>query len=333
MIVDEAQESIKSSTQPRMKLEMALLKMASLAHAADLRTALQQLDRLEKMARDGKLPAAPPPEMTTPKAVTPQPTTNSQPEAPTNYADEAPKATVREPEAPKQTASDPAPSEPGTLAENESADTTEASTNDASPESKQPDDPPKQASTPKKEPAPTEAASPSTLAPSLFGTPALKKSPRSAAPDDTEAKALFADAGTVQTLTRVEVATDPLLARIEALWPRYVQSVKTDRIHVGSLLQHTIPLSVESNTVTVGVPDEFHRRLLSSQQPCRLKHLVEMTPDSITNLTLTIHEDLDDSTPETVKQDVDPHAYMQRKREENPVIQAIFEQFGGELVW
>ncbi|HMB93829.1 MAG TPA: DNA polymerase III subunit gamma/tau, partial [Rhodothermales bacterium] len=56
MIVDEAQESIKSSTQPRMKLEMALLKMASLAHAADLRTALQQLDRLEKMAREGKLP-------------------------------------------------------------------------------------------------------------------------------------------------------------------------------------------------------------------------------------------------------------------------------------
>jgi hypothetical protein len=38
------------------------------------------------------------------------------------------------------------------------------------------------------------------------------------------------------------------------------------------------------------------------------------------------------ATPETAPQ-IDPLEYFNRKREENPVVRAIFEQFGGELVW
>lgn len=328
MIVDEAQESIKSSTQPRMKLEMALLKMASLAHAADLRTALQQLDRLEKLAREGKLPAAAPEPSLPPEA---------------DYTAKPSTATIREPETPNpatppSSAPEPQPSEPAVSAAVE--DTSEPTDVAPEPGSKKPADPPEAvpvASPAKQEPTPdpAPATTPSTLAPSLFGTPALQKTPRRTETDDTEAKALLADVGThqVQTLTQVAVADDPVLAQIEALWPRYVQAVKTDRIHVGSLLQHTAPLHVASQTLTIGVPDAFHRRLLSSQHAFLLKHLVDMMSEPITTLTFTIQENLDDSTPKTVKQDLDPHAYMQKKRQENPVIQAIFEQFGGELVW
>ena len=57
MIVDDTEDKIRDSRQPRLKLELALLKMAALGHAADLRDTLHQLTRLEKLAREGKLPA------------------------------------------------------------------------------------------------------------------------------------------------------------------------------------------------------------------------------------------------------------------------------------
>ena len=77
MLASEAEEAMASSTQPRLRLEMALLKMASLAQTADLRDALAKLDRLEKMAREGKLPALPDADATS--VPSPSPSTPAQP--------------------------------------------------------------------------------------------------------------------------------------------------------------------------------------------------------------------------------------------------------------
>ena len=97
--------------------------------------------------------------------------------------------------------------------------------------------------------------------------------------------------------------------------------------------QHATPLHLEADAVTVGVPDAFHQRLLGNQHAFLVKHLQAFDLEEISRLTFTVREDLEASTPEQAASDVDPHEYMQRKRQENPVIQAIFEQFGGELVW
>jgi DNA polymerase-3 subunit gamma/tau len=56
----DAEDDIKQSPQPRLKLETVLLKMAQLRPAADLRTVLEKIDRLEQMAEDGELPDAVP---------------------------------------------------------------------------------------------------------------------------------------------------------------------------------------------------------------------------------------------------------------------------------
>jgi len=56
MITGEAEEDIKNTSQPRLKLEMALLKMASLTRSADLRTVLGKIDRLERMVDEGEIP-------------------------------------------------------------------------------------------------------------------------------------------------------------------------------------------------------------------------------------------------------------------------------------
>ena len=57
-IAGDAQDEVKNSPQPRLKLETTLLKMAQMRRAADLQTVLQKIDRLEQMAEEGEIPAA-----------------------------------------------------------------------------------------------------------------------------------------------------------------------------------------------------------------------------------------------------------------------------------
>ncbi len=59
MIAGEAEEDIKNTSQPRLKLEMSLLKMTSITRSADLRTMLDKIDRLEQMVDAGEIPDLP----------------------------------------------------------------------------------------------------------------------------------------------------------------------------------------------------------------------------------------------------------------------------------
>jgi len=59
MITGEAEEDIKNTSQPRLKLEMSLLKMTSITRSADLRTMLDKIDRLERMVDAGEIPDLP----------------------------------------------------------------------------------------------------------------------------------------------------------------------------------------------------------------------------------------------------------------------------------
>ena len=52
----DAEDDIKQSPQPRLRLETTLLKMAQLRRTADLREVLEKIDRLEQMAEAGELP-------------------------------------------------------------------------------------------------------------------------------------------------------------------------------------------------------------------------------------------------------------------------------------
>ncbi|MFQ5568978.1 MAG: DNA polymerase III subunit gamma/tau [Rhodothermales bacterium] len=314
MVVDETEESIKSSAHPRMKLEMALLKMAALSRSTDLREALQHLDRLETLAREGTLSPG----------STPPPLETSDPKAPPVHVLPIPPpppdvASVEDVETPsEETGQPPAPVEDTSEHTDAPAPEPEEDTPPPAPDYREQPSPP---------PRPPDY-------PSLFGPPALqKKAPRTAAPDaETDATALFEGSGALKTLQKIAVAP-PAPTLLESVWPRYIQAVKTERIHVGALLQHAAPLEVEAETVVIGVPDDFHRRLLNNQHDFLLKHLNGVHPEDVSRITFTICEDIQPSVPEQTTPDIDPYEYMQRKRQENPVIQAIFDQFGGELVW
>ncbi|MDX1741780.1 MAG: hypothetical protein R3178_10815, partial [Rhodothermales bacterium] len=117
-----------------------------------------------------------------------------------------------------------------------------------------------------------------------------------------------------------------------AEWLPFVKAVKSARIHVGSLLQHTAPRRMADDLIEIDVPDDFHKRLLENQQDFLLKHARVVIHDNIRSLRFSVRADVAPPSGETAE-DFDPYEYMQQKRKENPVIRAIFDEFGGELVW
>lgn len=68
MIVGDAETDVKQSSQPRLKLELALLNMAHLSRAGDLQNALDQLSTLEAHAEQGTLPTAAPSQESSPSS-------------------------------------------------------------------------------------------------------------------------------------------------------------------------------------------------------------------------------------------------------------------------
>ena len=120
---------------------------------------------------------------------------------------------------------------------------------------------------------------------------------------------------------------------IESLWLKYVSTIKSIRIHVGSLLQHAAPVDVRQKSVIVAVPDDFHRRLLDNQHDFLLKHLNSASETKYRKIEFVVREIAPVEGTETKSNDFDPYEYMKRKRQESPIVKAIFEDFGGELVW
>ncbi|PSR00502.1 MAG: DNA polymerase III subunit gamma/tau [Bacteroidetes bacterium QS_9_68_14] len=111
MVAGEAEDEVKKSAQPRLRLELALLKMASLPRAADLQEALALLRRLERHADSGG---------DLPEVLGEEPSTSNAPaeNAPANddapAADDAPSAaTDPSPAGTDSTGAEPPSSSPG----------------------------------------------------------------------------------------------------------------------------------------------------------------------------------------------------------------------------
>lgn len=112
-----------------------------------------------------------------------------------------------------------------------------------------------------------------------------------------------------------------------------LERVKNDKIQVWSLLHHAKPDGYRDELALIAVPNDFHRRILSSQESYVLEHLRPLADVPVRSLQFVIREEMEAPDAEETASEFDPYEYMQRKRQENPVIRAIFDQFGGELVW
>ncbi len=300
-LVSGAEESIKNSPQPRLRLETALLKMAAITLAADLRQAIDKIDRLEKMAREGTLPA----DLGNGSA----------------SGDGGPGEGGN---GPKSSDAGAAPS--GTPSPPKSArheNHAESRLQPPTPGDETPSSPPQ---TPHGSEAPPSSSSDRrSPARDIFGKPAIER--KNPPPSTNSASSSATDE------VDVAVAEAPNVAPLTQIWDDLVAQVTEDRIHVGSLLKHSRPQDLCDGVAMIGVPDDFHHRLLSHQQEYLIEQIKPLLSVSIRSMRFSIRDDLDAPGADETASDFDPYEYMQRKRQENPVIRALFDQFGGELVW
>ena len=346
MLVDEAEREIKNSAQPRLRLELALLKLASLERSADLRTLLQKLERLEGLIERGEAPAAaaPSPEPPRPAASSRSAEPEPPPYTPAASREAEPPTSVSEPPVahPEVTAPEPADAELATpdltepaltepdLTEPQIAEATPEEQISAEPEAEQLDEPPAPPSPPPPAPpaTPEPAATPS--APGLgllFGPPALKRTKPSG---DGPSGALGDGAG--GSADAVSVAPSDVhfgvsLGRVREVWPRLIATVKQERPSVAGVLAHVEPVGVEHGAVQVAVPSAFVQRLLKDETATFADALADAMGEDPPPLAFVVHAAQETAAP------ADPFERIKQLRHENPVIRAIFEQFGGEIVW
>ena len=337
MLVADGEQRLKTSVQPRLQLELTLLKMAAMAHVVDLKEALRKIDAL-----DANLPTTPAQPASTPgeSMGTPAPAPHEDsyiapvaaPGAQVVEKKEA-KASVEpgmlSPESSPSTPSPPVRSASIVTLHADKADTRVTS---GVEEEVAPEEPANPVDTPKSstELRKGEQRTPQQQYESLFGPPALKV----LNPDGKSKKEGPTSAAVEEAVLVEERSSVGEVEWVKGSWKAYLLQIKEERIHVSALLQHTEPLDVRNATLVLSVPDEFHKRMLASQSDFLLERLAGFVSLSIERLSFVIDiAKAEQKAAQETAREIDPYEYMQKKRNENPVIKAIFEDFGGEMVW
>ena len=352
-IVGTLASQLRGARQPRLTLEMGLVRMAALPDAVDVKTALSKLDRLERMAATGEvklvtekivrqesapdvaaipIPSAAPAPQKKPVA-SPGPSKPPSVEAP--RPEPAPTA-APEPVA----ASEPKPavetvrqfSDPEPEAPSEAQPALDPLEFMAAPETEATLAPPPidRPASPEDEPAPSAPPS----GPSLFGeAPAIRKprrrgdEPSNMAEDD------------VMVLEQEEEATldissidDGALQPLREAWEVIVDEVMGQEKQLGSFLRHAQMTAIEGKTVLLTVPDDFHARALRNERAKLAHRLTEATGTHVERIGFKV-EARESDEPEAVDDERNARETLSTLCEENPAVRALVERFGGEIVW
>ncbi len=303
MLVEEAAQNIKASHQPRLTVELAMLKMASLETASDLEQLIGKLSALEATLAKEERPSSP--------SIGPSATAEPRP----SYTSTA----SAQGEKPTPSKHDPTEPPPGT---DPDRDESGGEPFAFSPE------PPRPPSGKPEVPQPLRSAPAHA---GFFGAPALKVARDPSGDGSGGPEAALAVSGHL-AVAPAAIAVDDLdipFGRIKTLWPELVASIKADRIHVGTLLQSAEPKRVVRGRIEVAVPDKFSCTLLESEAVKFAAAMSELLGEKAPPLLFVV----DATASGESTREVDPFERFKQLRHENPVIQALFEKFGAEIVW
>ncbi|MDX1439045.1 MAG: DNA polymerase III subunit gamma/tau, partial [Rubricoccaceae bacterium] len=287
MMVDEAASSIRMSRNPRLSVELALLKMASLEPAENLERLLAQLEKHRST-----------PETSHSVAAEPEPTYSA------SRTEEAKEETAQPEPVPKSSGPSSPPGE------------------NTPPPSSPPQEP---APTPKQSPGSSGPAHGGLFgSPALTK---IKKKPDdspSASFSGGDGSAAIAEPELMEA--EGSQVTDDFsvpFAKIKSLWSDLVDTITAERVHVGSLLQQAAPHRVSGGSIEVAVPDAFSKRLLESELTSFKDVLTSLLDAEPPPLRFVVHRQNGGNQNE----EVDPYERLKQLRHENPVLQALFEKF------
>jgi len=357
----DAEDDIKQSPQPRLKLETVLLKMAQLRRSADLREVLQKIDRLERMADAGELPDAVPGDGAAPgegassgaeagkkragatdDVANSASTEEASEPVPDYVADAAPsssEASSSEPPdepAPDDEAASPARTESPPPEETESS--SEESGEDAE------DDPDRSGGDT------SDSGSGSAVEYNdLFGTPALQSDESASAggnsdATDTDATGTRSSSNSgAEGDSQATAVAEPTTAAspttsvdgLSTEWPEVVQTVKSEHISLGSLLGEAEPVEYVDGTLTVAVPRALHRDTLRDRRRDLLRHVTATVDRSVDELRFVVEAENSESSAasETDDDPLSPREQLQQLRDTYPTLDVLFGEFEAEPVW
>ncbi len=345
-IVGELSDSLRLSRQPRLRLEMALLRMVSIPNSVDIRSALDKLNKLEKMALTGtiRIEQSPSPEVTprahpisNPNAASFDHKKKEPPRRPTIASSEG--RTELKPEAasgpevrptekasgrqPTAAASSPAVSEPeeGLGLDFEKDIDTEHILPSAPPPS------------PRATVEPDMAPSPNDL--SLFLDAPAIRSPKQR--PDTEAQ-LVQDEDIMVLEPEESESSEQLheesheIRTLKTAWVELVQGVMESEKQLGSFLNQAAIFAFDSKTVFLGVPDDFHAKAIRSERVKLTHRLNDLTGFKIEGIAFRIERSR--SEKEVIPaSESSIRESLEHLCQNFPAVRALVERFGGEIVW
>jgi DNA polymerase-3 subunit gamma/tau len=346
MLADRAAADLRESRQPRLTVELALLKMASLEPAADLGRLLGRLEALERAARDGSLPAsALPPRTDSDEAVAYDPSLAAGGPAPGAVAEPTagaprpsqggpdPERPAAAPAPPVQNA-DAVPSRSASPAAQTPAPQTPAPRDGDADGGGEPPPPSKPTPPPSAPPAGApEAPSRPARAGALFGTPALKRGGDgrrgpAAALAVPVGEAGDGSAGPAPGAPAEHVG--PELGRVTDVWDRFVAAARAEvGVRVGAVVGAGRPLRVRRGAVEVALADAFACRVADDHATALRDVLAGVLGEDAPPVRYVVApEDAGETAAPS-----DPFERLKQLRQEHPVVRALFERFGAEIVW
>ncbi len=192
---------------------------------------------------------------------------------------------------------------------------------------------PEEPAPPRPPSAPPDQATPSRPSPrpraALFGRPALKRptgGDGSTGPTDLHA----GGDGQSGTAPAVADSLGPALARVTDVWPAFVAAVRERvGVRVGAIVKAGAPFRVARGAVEVGMDDAFAMAVAVDNQAALADVLAGLLGADAPPLRWV---ESPRETAETARPD-DPFETLKQMRQDHPVVRALFEQFGAEIVW
>ncbi len=342
-IVGEAEEELKSSTQPRLKLETTLLKMVQLRRAADLNEVLHKIDRLEQMAEEGALPETLPGGSESPSSSSSSPKEAASTE---NASTDESSGATTESASDDASTSSPAPSAGETDASSDESSTEVSESPRAESSSSEDTDSSTGESAEQKDADDREgedAPDPSVGYDDFFGTPALDKDNASGGGSPTDAEGSRSPSGDADSAKgsgpQASVVAEPPVASasetkaLAAEWSSLVQAVKRDRISLGALLGEAEPVELTDEVLTIAVPKPLHRDTLRGKRRVLLQHLTATFEASIEDVQFVVDTPADEEASESQETPLSPREQLQQLRDTYPSLEVLFGEFEAEPIW
>ena len=122
----------------------------------------------------------------------------------------------------------------------------------------------------------------------------------------------------------------PALATLTDAWPRFVAAVRDQvGIRVGAIVRTSSPFRVSKGAVEVAMDDAFGVTVASENEKALAAVLAEVIGAPPPPLRwVEAPKEVTETAPQA-----DPFEALKQMRQNHPVVKALFDSFGAEIVW